>query len=663
MSRPEHRDANSQGIPYTGGMDSRAEFGEPLQTNIYLTRSQQEARQRVVEILEGGVPRIVLVGFSGVGKNVVLRSLEPELTRTSAQIFDPDQLWSGKPNPKRSAITTSTPSNFESIVNELSFGQQAQNVIVAGMDDEEIKNFVDGLEKNGELAREEVIRYSMGIPGLAVQLAQPYMTKDVAESLAAQYLNRNLFDLGKWGQDIDTAGIQAGAEKYLRVALPWGLTVTSQRAREVVNFRGESVYGRLSFVIDKLDNIRRRGIRVESPLFVAPESQEIYDRTAENNTAWLDIFVPEITQEDLAYIERQMFNMTGRRGIDSGPVARAFVAGRELSGKFGVYFKNLAGRNVGFSSESFGNRFNQADDFEFADRIVEKLLKVYRERAFKATGVSRLEPSDRANLGSLLVHKHGHGGYQAGSIIMPIGWMMESFLQQRGIGYVAVNLSYKENYLYDPKTNHIESFGKFSMGIPASRALDELADVLSSKGETEAVGFPENIRQADFYTRLKEKFGKINTEEGLQSNSLSLGDVYDVATLYNALLNENPHIKGLDPHMAQTVATAAIQALDAAPDEIRDNFNTQADLLRRRHNINSMDRSDPIFELPVDLRKLIQDSFLSYYEISHYPGGIIIRSKHEDRNHYEVLLTQRNATDDPIVYEVFKETGLPVLSN
>lgn len=44
-------------------------------------------------------------------------------------------------------------------------------------------------------------------------------------------------------------------------------------------------------------------------------------------------------------------------------------------------------------------------------------------------------------------------------------------------------------------------------------------------------------------------------------------------------------------------------------------------------------------------------------------GGIIIRNKHFDRNQYEVLLTQRNPSDDPVVYEVFKETGLPVKSN
>ena len=44
MSSPEQPDANSQKIPYARGMDSRAEFGEPLQTNIHLTRSQQEAK-------------------------------------------------------------------------------------------------------------------------------------------------------------------------------------------------------------------------------------------------------------------------------------------------------------------------------------------------------------------------------------------------------------------------------------------------------------------------------------------------------------------------------------------------------------------------------------------------------------------------------------------
>ena len=57
------------------------------------------------------------------------------------------------------------------------------------------------------------------------------------------------------------------------------------------------------------------------------------------------------------------------------------------------------------------------------------------------------------------------------------------------------------------------------------------------------------------------------------------------------------------------------------------------------------------------------DSIMGYYEISHYPGGIIIRSDRDDRERYKIMLTQRNMVDEPEVRTIIEETGLPVISN
>lgn len=43
MATPEHRDANSQGLPYNGGMSEGAEIREPLRTPTRLSRAQERA--------------------------------------------------------------------------------------------------------------------------------------------------------------------------------------------------------------------------------------------------------------------------------------------------------------------------------------------------------------------------------------------------------------------------------------------------------------------------------------------------------------------------------------------------------------------------------------------------------------------------------------------
>lgn len=76
----------------------------------------------------------------------------------------------------------------------------------------------------------------------------------------------------------------------------------------------------------------------------------------------------------------------------------------------------------------------------------------------------------------------------------------------------------------------------------------------------------------------------------------------------------------------------------------------------------SLNRDSSLYAMKVDLQQAVEQG---KDELSHYPGGIIIKNRFgDDRDKYCFLLTNRQQSDDgKPVAKAFREVGLPVISN
>lgn len=237
--------------------DILTEFNKDIPS---LSASQKAAAtelKTIVDHLQGKPRVIILRGFEGVGKGYLLRYMSPDLLQKSVQIIDKADLL--KPaissellrNTQMPIITTAGLGDTDKIASictdkmENITDPKTGKVITSypfvidmgGMDEKEIGDYIDRLPGQthiqSELTREDIIKYSLGIPGLVNELLSSKVRPDQARRIAAQYIVRNM------ERDLDLA---------MRLHDNQGTFFNVRVNEEIIEEVNELVHGRTSTI-------------------------------------------------------------------------------------------------------------------------------------------------------------------------------------------------------------------------------------------------------------------------------------------------------------------------------------------------------------------------------------------------------------------------------
>ena len=164
----------------------------------------------------------------------------------------------------------------------------------------------------------------------------------------------------------------------------------------------------------------------------------------------------------------------------------------------------------------------------------------------------------------------------------------------------------------------------------------------------------EKARQTEGYKRLKEKFGAGQYSNGLNSDSLTFGDLWDLVMLYGFLRNNGHEI-------TRSIFDHSFWVLYEVADLVSGNSGNNP---RNKDKLHTLKRDDPLFQKPLDLDDLMENpSFLpaGQFELGHN-NGIMIHPNWDKEGKFliQIMTTVAPKLQNPHVVEVLKETGLPV---
>lgn len=195
------------------------------------------------------------------------------------------------------------------------------------------------------------------------------------------------------------------------------------------------LYDNLHRVLLEQKELEKEGILEESPMFVTPESESIYDSMLASEEALIDIFIPNLKLDDFRRLQ-QAFGYTTQWGYSQSEATRIRMFRSDY-------------RKVRFwHTDENGNEYVDENENHWQKAEAHSYLKGYLQGKLGL-------PVDRYKKGPrFLVHSHEHVGmtYKPAEI----GWLTESLLQQRGISYFVNNHTYGKAYIYNPETQHIE---------------------------------------------------------------------------------------------------------------------------------------------------------------------------------------------------------------
>lgn len=424
-------------------LDMTAERKEYSPQPFVPTLSQREITQSVLEVLSeirGQRAVIVIAGLSGVGKTAMLDNMSSEIAEGGARVAElydllhaTGQIAQELQEHTGPFVTTATPFENRHIGDGLS-GKGFSSVTtyqLKGMNSQEIADYVAGImdRNRSSLTEEQIAQYSLGIPLLAQQLTHPLVTEDTAALMSADYLRA--------ATELPYArAILNAATPFLSVPIPDRITsVLNEIADEDTE---KQIYSTLYSALAVREELAEQGISEESPFFVAPESQAIYDRMmalgggrVEYDT--IEIVAPNLKPEDLERIQQAFGSFYGKYEETQSTRRKMFIRGDYR--KAGIWTGNRNSTIASLVGESAN-----------ANEIAEKYIK---------TMESDKLPLVLTDGAIFVLHKHAH--MDQSNQVAQIGWMAESLLQQRGIPYFVNNHVIEEGYIFNPETGHIET--------------------------------------------------------------------------------------------------------------------------------------------------------------------------------------------------------------
>lgn len=408
--------------------------------SLLLTPTQEQVGLSILGTLQGAKTRtlVILEGLSGVGKTAVLNHIQEGVTLNGGLIVEADRIRFGIDRIEGylgHLVTTYPTSEFGPYLTENATEQfKDVNVVIhtlPAMTEEELLAFTAShvnLNRTS-LSLDEIVKYSVGVPLLVRELAVAGVTPTIAPRITANYLNE------AFGGTISSERIPEGIGPYIKMQIPDDVL---QLIPDISWMRPTHIYDNLHLALEQQQEQERKGVLEESPLFIAPESEGIYDTMLtrrDPGERGIDILVPNLTIEDLIRIQ-QAFGYIGWRGYDGDMATR-----REM---FIDDFRKVSFWNRDADDEEQAFR-SENDDLE---EEVHTYLRLYLEGRFG------FRPMKTEGLISFYLHAHEHSNKSYRPT--KIGWMTESLLQQRGIFYFVNNYLYGISYIYNPETQHIE---------------------------------------------------------------------------------------------------------------------------------------------------------------------------------------------------------------
>ena len=406
----------------------------PIIDRSDLTSSQKFAISSVIDILQASSAQkiIVIRSLPGMGKSTLLNRIIPVVEALDGLIVEPGPYGYRRtalpqPGVNKHIVCTETIGDRMSDIRDTITPDSVDDIVtieLAGMDEKETREFVSKKieTSKSELTDEELITYSMGIPLLVDQLSISGITSDIAIKIVLGYL-RGLSDIAT------IENIEDKIAPHIMMPIPENIREIIERESFFSN--KFSIYDDLQFALKKQQELADRKKIEESPLFVAPESEQIYNAMFESdNGASIDILVPELTRVQLLEIRESL----GYYDYRESPRLKMFP--------------NAEFRKVSFWHRDLGRDHFDENELSYLKTYVANYLKVYVRNELG------LSPATTQPQTGFFVHAHAH--HEETYRIANIGWLMESLLQQKGIAYFVNNLTYGGSYIYDPEQRHVE---------------------------------------------------------------------------------------------------------------------------------------------------------------------------------------------------------------
>lgn len=375
---------------------------------------------------------VILEGFSGIGKSLLVNAIRERLETADAVIVEDyyrlDGLSTEIKNSLRPIIVLSTVYEAGVLRQNASQtvpGRQLMSLILPAMNSEEIAEYLSGRDlSRSQLDADRIAVLCLGIPLLADYIVGSGANEDEAILLAATYLQDNLHG-------------EEGVATYLQVSVPSEVTESAEGVGSSWRATYESS---LMPIMRKMREAEEDGSHHESPFFVARESGAIYgDMFQQCQDCMIRLYVPEITSEQLTQLLQVLGYCQGY--ICSMPERRT------RSRLFGATYRKTA----------FIGRYPNGRDVTFHSEGPEPQDLLERFKRRHAKGEFQLDRFT-VDVGQFLLSVFDHSGMPLNPTML--GWAVESWLQHRGILYVAENMLYGNIYTYDPKDRQIHTITK-----------------------------------------------------------------------------------------------------------------------------------------------------------------------------------------------------------
>lgn len=388
------------------------------QKRVQLNRSQEEVAEAVMESSKTppnqGSKIILVKSLSGMGKTSVLSSMAPALKTSGVTVVETRRyqpVYSALPKKREGHIFVASVLAQELEKEAKKLREMQSEIIVhnlQGMDKDEAEKLVTSLlvgrKPSPLLSAEQITEYSMGVPLLVKRFLLEGVTEEMAFNLSAEYLFQNA-----WRYELDPTD-------YLKMPIPQAIL---DRKAEGTLFR-RGLYEYLPRVLENFEIERAKNKDIESPLFVAPESVDIYKTMMGGDDIEFEILASGLTLQDLKRFETAF----PPSGYNYGEQNRIEMFGSEY-------------RKIRIESRGRLIYETEHDDHDVS--------KDFRRK---------MGPN------SAYMLKTDHTGLASATVID--AWAAESFFQQRGIAYEVKNALYGKNYRFNPATKHIEMMGEFS---------------------------------------------------------------------------------------------------------------------------------------------------------------------------------------------------------
>lgn len=174
-------------------------------------------------------------------------------------------------------------------------------------------------------------------------------------------------------------------------------------------------------------------------------------------------------------------------------------------------------------------------------------------------------------------------------------------------------------------------------------------------GEGEKLPVSDRVKNTGYYNRLKEKFGNGQYSEGLVPDALTFGDLWDLLHLYGFLINNGEEIGEM---VFETNFHNIYWAADLAAGNNTEDYQNSHQL------VHSLDRSDPLFQKPINLNRLMENPSSpsgQQFELGHNNGITIISTDYKKEKYIVIIMSSASPLmRNPHVEAILEETGLPV---